>query len=380
MSTKPEQLYKELMDLCDAGGDAFYYKDFPSDEQDTMYRIFNYRLASYSNFLLPSALECRGTMFLVGRDGSYVDLVCRPQKKFFNLNENPMTMDLDTSNLLSCMVKEDGSLMSTYIHTSGELRLKSKGSTGSEQCNDAMKYLKTQPELLNDLRRLASRDFTVNLEWTAPWNRIVVGYQEPKLTALSIIDNETGQMHLSDLVEDNRLFDLLSVWVEQFEYEGSLKDAIENLSGAEGVVAITANGVPFKLKCPWYLSLHRNKDSVSNSKALIELVLMEKTDDLKVLFVGDTHVTNKIVAYEESISNVYNKTVRMVEFFHETWKHLDRKHYALQAQEFWKDHWGFGVQMLIMQGREFEDRIKQAIISNAKNYILKEFEKDSAEN
>lgn len=379
MSTNPEQLYVELMALCNDGGDAFYFKDFPSDEQETMYRIFNYRLASYTEFLKPSALECRGSMFLVGRDGSYVDLVCRPQQKFFNLNENPMTMGLDTSNLQSCMVKEDGSLMSTYIHTSGELRLKSKGSTGSEQCNDAMKWLKTQPALLSDLRLLASRDYTVNLEWTAPWNRIVVGYQEPRLTGLSIIDNETGQMHLGDFVEDNELYDLSAHWVEQFEFDGTLEDAIANLTGAEGVVAITATGVPFKLKCPWYLSLHRNKDSVSNSKALIELVLMEKSDDLKVLFVDDAHVLGKINAYEESISNVYNRTVRMVEFFHETWKHLDRKHYALQAQEFWKGHWGFGVQMLIMQDRPFEDRIKQAMISNAKEYILKEYEKESVE-
>lgn len=379
MTIKPEQLYQNLMALCN-DGDAFYYKDFPSDEQSTMYRIFNYRLTSYSDFMKPSALECRGTMFLVGRDGSYVDLVCRPQPKFFNLGENPMTMNLDTTNLATCMVKEDGSLMSTYIHTSGELRLKSKGSTGSEQCNDAMKYLKTQPDLLADLRRLASRDFTINLEWTAPWNRIVVGYQEPKLTALSVIDNETGKLYLSDFVEENRLWDLLSVWVEQFEYQGSLEDAIEGLVGSEGVVAITSNGVPFKLKCPWYLSLHRNKDSVSNSKALIELVLMEKTDDLKSMFVGDQFVLDKIVAYEESVSNVYNRITAMVELFHETWQHLDRKHYALQAQEFWKGHWGFHAQMQIMQGRDPIDRIKASIISNAKDYILKEFEKDSAEN
>lgn len=374
----PEQLYQNLLALTEK--DAFFFKDFPSDEQHTMYRIFNYRLTSYSDFMLPSALECRGTMFLVGRDGSYVDLVCRPQKKFFNLNENPSTMDLNLTDLYSCMVKEDGSLMSTYIHTNGELRLKSKGSTGSEQANDAMKFLKTQPALLADLRRLAARDFTVNLEWTAPWNRIVVGYQKPALVAFSVIDNDTGIMYGSDIAEDMELWDLLGCWVEQFEYEGDLVEVVKNLVGSEGIVGITSNGVPFKLKGDWYLSLHRNKDSVSNSKALIELVLMEKVDDLKSMFAGDQIVIDKINAYEVSVSNVYNRTVQMVELFHNTWSHLDRKHYAIKATEFWKGHWGFHAQMSIMQGKDYENQIKQLMIRNASDYILKEFEKDSAEN
>lgn len=373
----PEQLYQNLLALCDT--DAFFFKDFPSDEQHTMYRIFNYRLASYSDFLLPSALECRGTMFLVGRDGSYVDLVCRPQKKFFNLNENPMTMDLDLTDLYSCVVKEDGSLMSTYIHTSGELRLKSKGSTGSEQANDAMKWLKTQPELLADLRRLAARDFTVNLEWVAPWNRIVVGYQKPGLVAFSVIDNDTGIMYGSDIAEDMELWELLAHWVEPFEYEGDLIEAVKNLVGSEGCVGITSNNVPFKLKGDWYLSLHRNKDSVSNSKALIELVLMEKVDDLKSMFVGDDLVIKKLNAYEQSISNVYNRTVQMVELFHTTWAHLDFKSYALKAQDFYAGHWGFTAQMSAMRGRDYEKQIKELIIRHADEYILKEFEKNSAE-
>ncbi|MND21073.1 RNA ligase [compost metagenome] len=374
----PEVLYQNLLALCET--DAFFFKDFPSDEQTTMYRIFNYRLASYTDFLMPSALECRGTMFLVGRDGSYVDLVCRPQKKFFNLNENPMTMGLDLTNLYSCMVKEDGSLMSTYIHTNGELRLKSKGSTGSEQANDAMKFLKTQPALLADLRRLAARDFTVNLEWTAPWNRIVVGYEKANLVGLSVVDNETGIMYGADIVEDMELWDLLGHWVEQFEYDGDLIEVVKNMVGGEGVVAITENGVPFKLKGDWYLSLHRNKDSVSNSKALIELVLMEKVDDLKSLFVGDAQVLAKINAYEVSISNVYNRTVQMVELFHTTWNHLDTKHYALKAMEFYNGHWGFHVQMFLRNGKGLESKLKQLMISHANDYILKEFEKDSAEN
>lgn len=370
---KPEELYRQLCKLVD-DFDAFYYKDFPADDPQKMYRIFNYRLASYSEFCQLGALEARGSMFLVYRDGTFDDIVCRPQQKFFNLNENPFTMDLPLDKLAHVMVKEDGSLMSTYIHTNGELRLKSKGSTGSEQCNDAMKWLKTQPALQADLKFLASRDFTVNLEWVAPFNRIVVGYQEPKLIGLNIIDNDTGHMFDSELIEELGLAGLSEFWVEDFQYEGSLIDAIENLTGAEGVVASTTTGVTFKLKCPWYLALHKNKDNVNNTRALIELILTEKIDDLKTLFADDKAVIDKINAYEKHVGSVYNRACHVVESFHNTNDDLERKDYAIAAQKFHKD-WLFGVQMSRYLGKDWEKQIKEQIQKNYSDYVLEEYEK-----
>ena len=35
--------------------------------------------------------------------------------------------------------------------------------------------------------------FTVNFEWCAPHNRIVLGYQEPKLSVLNARHNRTGE-------------------------------------------------------------------------------------------------------------------------------------------------------------------------------------------
>lgn len=372
MSTNPFQLYDQLMQLT-LTGDAFFFKDFPADDPERMYRIFNYRLASYSDFCKPGALECRGTMFLVDRKGGFDDLVCRPPKKFFNLGENPFTMELPLDNLAMCMVKEDGSLMSTYLHTNGELRLKSKGSTGSVQCNDAMAFLKTQPALLADLRFIASRDFTVNLEWCAPWNRIVVGYQTPKLIGLSIIDNQTGTVYGEDLIEELGLAGLGDIWVEEFEYEGTLFESIMSLTGTEGAVALTKTGVYFKMKCPWYLALHRNKDNVQNTRALIELILSEQIDDLKVLFTDDQAVLDKINAYEKSISSVYNHTCSVVESFHDRNKDLSQKDYAIAAKAEYSD-WVFNIQMSRFVGRDWETQAKEFMQKNYSNYILKEFE------
>ncbi len=91
MNLYQQTMYDELMDLVEVS-ESFYYKDFPLD--DSIYRVFNYRMCSYTDFLQPSALECRGHMFEVSDDtrtATAIRLASLPMEKFFNLNENPMT-------------------------------------------------------------------------------------------------------------------------------------------------------------------------------------------------------------------------------------------------------------------------------------------------
>ena len=89
MNTWQQKLYDDLMALVEES-EAFYYKDFLAE--GVIYRIFNYRLASYTEFLRPGALECRGHMFEVtddSREARAIRLASLPVEKFFNLNENP---------------------------------------------------------------------------------------------------------------------------------------------------------------------------------------------------------------------------------------------------------------------------------------------------
>lgn len=99
-------IYDALMDLV-SKNEAFYYQDFTLDGK--VYRVFNYRLASYTDFLADFALEARGITFEVScenRDAVCYRLVCRPMQKFFNLNEvssdvNTLAEDLVRSGRLS---------------------------------------------------------------------------------------------------------------------------------------------------------------------------------------------------------------------------------------------------------------------------------------
>lgn len=325
------KLYNDLMNLVKSN-EAFYYQDFVFNVRT--YRIFNYRLASYSDFLLPNALNARGTMFEVIEDEP-LRLVSLPMEKFFNLNENPMTMNLDLNDVVEIQEKADGSLMSTYIHwdDSGknlELRLKSKGSLWSDQAIAAMEWLEKIPEFRNRLFDLTMRGFTVNLEWCSPIHRIVLGYEDPELKVLNVRDNNGGQYnyHWKD--------DILGMYAVNNLYWDNIKDfdsMLESKTDMEGVVYRFMNGLRVKRKTPWYLSLHHAKDSVNNPRRLFEAILDEGIDDLRSMFSTDVVAMKMIDEMQVKVDHTYNHMVKTVEDFYVTNGHLDRKSYAIKGQE-----------------------------------------------
>lgn len=137
------KLYEDLLSIC-ASSESFCYKDCQLDA--IKYRIFNYRLCSYTQFhSLPNALNCRGTMFNI-TDPNHVQLVSLPPEKFFNYDEGNGFEQHKSGTLGDRMDKMDGSLISTFIHYDGQnqttVRLKSKTSLTSAQACEATSLLK----------------------------------------------------------------------------------------------------------------------------------------------------------------------------------------------------------------------------------------------
>lgn len=97
MEQDVKDLYKNLCALP-SQTDAFYSVDQVGADGFT-YRIFLYRLASYSDWLYPGALESRGIMFRIEEDGS-TTLVSRPMEKFFNWKE----MSTDVNALAQALI------------------------------------------------------------------------------------------------------------------------------------------------------------------------------------------------------------------------------------------------------------------------------------
>jgi len=220
MNTYQTNLYNDLIQLTNEN-EAFFFSEV--DVDDTHYRIFNYRMASYTDFLLPSALECRGVMFEVDKTGNALNLKSLPLAKFFNLNENPMTMDLDLSTIVEIADKADGSLISTWNHVADyadvpkdEFQVKSKGSISSDQAIAANMWLHLpENKAFREELILADRlDCTVSLEWCAPNNRIVLPYMEAHLKVLGVRSRETGEHVEFDDIDSYHFPESLKRWTK----------------------------------------------------------------------------------------------------------------------------------------------------------------------
>lgn len=330
MNTYQQKMYDDLLFLSDEN-DSFFYTDHELD--GVTYRIFAYRLASYGDFCLPNALESRGNMFLMDGDNP-IALVSHAMSKFFNLNENPFTENINMKDVKNIMEKRDGSLISTFIHN-GELKLKTKNSLSSDQAIAAMKWLeeKDQIDLYNFLEVMALKDFTINMEWTSPNNRIVLSYQNHTLTILNIRDNTDDSYFQKEWLFDNSVGH--DYWVDEVQISDKDRDQfiadIPNMEDIEGFVLILDTDQRIKIKTAWYLIRHRAKDSINAPRRLFEAIIGEAVDDVKGLFYGDESALKIISDMEKLVIPQYNSMVKQAEDYHRENKELERKEYAIKG-------------------------------------------------
>ena len=363
-------MFNELNELVKTN-EAFYKQEFVLDSH--IYWIYNYRLASYTDFLAPSALEARGIMFEVDSNGNYIRLACWPLRKFHNYKECPFTMDLDLSEVDYILEKMDGSLISSFVHND-EVRLKSKGSLFSEQCIEATKLLDSVKYImLNSLvKQFTKLNYTVNLEYCARSDhphRIVIAYDESSLTVLNMRNNDTGEYVpyqtlnkiFGEYTVKNYTDEARKVGIEKF-----IDDSI-NVVGFEGYVVRLPNGIMFKLKGSAYSHAHKLKSNITSSdRNLYEAVLSGASDDLRSLFSNDIHIVNKITEMEDHVFKNYNHICTIVENFYNKNKTLSRKDFAILGKTVMGQY--FNLIMMLYIGKEID--IKGFMMKNYDDYKL----------
>lgn len=324
------------MKLCE-GDSPFYFVDQVLDNK--IYRIFSYRLASYSDFAQSEyARECRGHMFEITNTGDSIRLASMAPTKFFNYRENPFTMDLDFSLCDLVMDKRDGSLISSFLHND-KVYLKSKTSLHSDQARAAQAFLARTPKLERFIRVMEQSGFTVNMEYTAPTNRIVLPYQEENLTILNI----RSHYNMGEYLKYSALKELCNNYgCEQYLIENIAQDidnyedfvnSIPDMTGIEGFVVRIQGGETVKIKTNWYVSLHRAKDSINSDRRLFEVIVNEAHDDLRSVFPDDAYLMGRIDVIESKVKEIYVKIKHHVEEFYNRNRLLDRKSYAILAQQ-----------------------------------------------
>lgn len=365
------KLYDALMAL--QSNDAFYYVD--QEFKGTYYRIFLYRLASYGDFMLPGAIESRGITFEMQMyDGVLepFDLVCLPMQKFFNLGENPLTIGLNSDDIARVMHKLDGSLISTvFSNTDNGYIVKTKGSFHSEQARAAAELLKLErfAELDKYCRLMTMCGYTVNMEYTAPDNRVVIGYNEPNLTILNVRHTRTGKyVPHTEIPKNLRVAEY--PFMELAASKQEFVDSIKSMKGIEGFVMEYTNGLWVKVKTDEYCSLHKTKDNLNSERKLFEACVLGAADDLIGLFADDLAAVDKIKKMQQYVYAQYNAASKTIQTFYAENSHLSRKDYAILGQEKLKGSGLFSLAMNLFLGKDAN--VEEFMIKNYKLYGIKE--------
>lgn len=110
-----QELFEQLNTLVKSYPDSFMSKDFPAKQIGFVFRIFSYEIPKTSEFNIPGALDSRGTLFYVNLDSQEAQLLALPMRKFFSLGETLESQKLRYQDAVSAYIKEDGSLLTSYV-------------------------------------------------------------------------------------------------------------------------------------------------------------------------------------------------------------------------------------------------------------------------
>jgi T4 RnlA family RNA ligase len=355
--------YQQALYICENSNGIFYESKF--DINGYSVSVFNYRLATYNDFVLHNALELRGLTFVFNQDGSLYRTYPLFDK-FFNLNENESTLfeKVGEKKISSVYLKEDGSIISFIKLPNGKIVSKSKNSFSSDQAILSMKLFDNDQKLKSFVSECLDNNFNPIFELVSPKNRIVVNYQSTKLVLLAVRDNLGNYLDIKE-------FD----WEKPMNFGSTINDLINlksQLEGLEGWVVLFEDGQRIKIKTDWYLSLHRIMTDYSNREDyLIDMILDEKIDDvLSVLDIGSENrrFVQSVIDKTNFILNSYvNEINRLISTYDG-----DRKDFAI------KNHKNelFALVMKVIDGSDLMECLKEYVkkktyrLHQAKQWLL----------
>ena len=330
------KLHKALVDLTKIN-ECFYI--CTQEYKDYTIQSYTYRLASYTEFCLPYALECRGTTFVIDKKDNSVHMFARPFEKFFNAGENPFTADEVLEKLVpkSITEKMDGSLIMVGKLPNGEVIAKTKSTIFSEQAVRATEIINESEVYTDFCNHYIDKGYTPLFEYTAPMNQIVLFYPKEELTLIGLRSMVTGEyLDIQSFLGCNYCTkeDPHGIPVVK-EYDITIED-IKNLQDTgknEGYVVQFDNGQRMKFKTLSYILSHRAKDSIYNERNLSEIILSDKLDDIMPLIKEDISAQDYVNNFSKKLLEIKaNISMRVFTFYSKN-KELDRKNYALKAQD-----------------------------------------------
>lgn len=269
------------------------------------------------------ALQCRGLKF--DGDGN---IIGRPFHKFFNIGEKEAPQDIAWNLPLTVLDKLDGSMVHPVRLNDELIFMTRMGAT--EQAKQAHSF--ADSGIIELCQHCIGAQMTPMFEFTSPKNRIVVAYEDTRLTLLAIREFVSGRYLLhSELEALGQKFGVPVVKalgaIEEFQ---SFIDLAREEEGIEGYVVAFEHGHRLKLKTKHYTLRHKALASVTLEKNVLEWVLSGAVDDIVPLLAPK--IARMLREYNDSVFDAISKREEEVIEFADDYRDLPRKEFAAKAK------------------------------------------------
>lgn len=274
--------------------------------------------------------ECRGLTFATDTG----EVVIRKFQKFFNVNEREETQaaSIDWSKSHVILEKLDGSMLTPYLSTDGELHWHTKmGRT--DVARPVEDFVRKNSVLEEFSRHQIAHGRTAIFEWCSPQQKIVIDYPDDQLILTAIRDNWSGTYYPYDVMVETATdwnIPVVKALGQVADHHTFLKDAAL-VDDMEGYVVRFDNGYMVKVKGDWYRQMHATKEALQFEKDVWAMVLSDKIDDIKVMMDEEDRrrVDRFMQTFETSINQVASRLSRAVTDF-KTNNGNDRKKFATE--------------------------------------------------
>ena len=274
--------------------------------------------------------ECRGLIFSLNGK-----LLSRPYHKFFNVGERtetlPENFNLDEPHVI--LEKLDGSMIRPFI-VDDSYRLGTKMGI-TDVAMQAEVWLADHDNYDKFILDCISNDRTPIFEWCSRKQRIVIDYPTDRLVLTAIRFNFTGEYYnfsdLNDMAANYNL-DVVKQYPGTVNNMESLMAETHDLQGQEGWVIRFDDGHMMKLKASEYVTIHKAKDNILREKGVIEMLIDEKSDDVKPFLIEEDR--KRVEDYENSFWAGVQSTISAWKYAndqrHRQFSNDNRKGFALE--------------------------------------------------
>jgi T4 RnlA family RNA ligase len=344
--------YQEAVDLVNKTGSLTFYESIQYIDGYKI-SVFNYRLATYNDFVENNAYELRGLTYVFNLDGT-VFKTFRLLHKFFNLNQVAETQfdlvkDLKIDNVTN---KEDGSVINFIKLPNGRVLAKSKMTIiDNTQSLMAQEIYESNPAIKKLVDFTLENNMVAVFELVSPFNRVVLKYTQTELILIRLRTNTSGEYLPLEVLGDI-LDGVKTPKVENFSSWDDMLSIVDIAENIEGWVVQCGSDL-IKVKTKWYCDRHHLlTDFIRRPDFIIEKILDEQIDDiLGQLTEDEVEVKSFINNVVDRVNNYLMETLndinsKMIEF--KNTFNSDVKMFAVSNHK----TKNFGLYMSVINGKD----------------------------